>query len=190
VPDVIGSTGNYLVHLGWRRGEPWLQEVQVPEQLPWREADVDIQHPRSYWVRLGVAAAHGGKLPADNLPASLVLPMGRFGPAFLAYPNFKAYLGWNASLTYSLTAAYYATRLAGAPPMSRGRQVAPKLSTDQVVKLQRLLAQKGYNVGDIDGKIGATMRAAVRAAQIKFGLPADAYPTVELIERLQRGPRS
>ena len=30
VPDVIGSTGNYLVHLGWKRGEPWLQEVRVP----------------------------------------------------------------------------------------------------------------------------------------------------------------
>jgi lytic murein transglycosylase len=186
VADVIGSTGKYLVHLGWRRGEPWLQEVRVPENLPWQEADVTIQHPRSYWVRLGVAAAHGAKLPADGLQASLVLPMGRFGPAFLAYPNFKAYIGWNESLTYSLTAAYYATRLSGAPPMSRGRRDIPKLSTEQVFHLQRLLAQQGYKVGEIDGKVGSGVRAAVRAAQIKLGLPADSYPTAELIERLQR----
>jgi peptidoglycan hydrolase-like protein with peptidoglycan-binding domain len=120
------------------------------------------------------------------LQASLVLPMGRFGPAFLAYPNFKAYIGWNESLTYSLTAAYYATRLSGAPPMSRGRRDIPKLSTEQVFHLQRLLAQHGYKVGEIDGKVGSGVRAAVRAAQIKLGLPADSYPTAELIERLQR----
>jgi lytic murein transglycosylase len=88
--DVIGSTANYLAHLGWKKGEPWLQEVRVPENLPWQEADLAIQHPRAEWVGWGVTAAHGEPLPADGLPASLVLPMGRFGPAFLAYPNFKA----------------------------------------------------------------------------------------------------
>jgi lytic murein transglycosylase len=184
--DVIGSTGKYLVHLGWRRGEPWLQEVDVPDNLPWQEADLTIQHPRAQWVRWGVKAAHGGRLPGDRMPASLILPMGRFGPAFLAYPNFKAYIGWNESLTYSLTAAYYATRLAGAPPMHRGRRDIPNLSVEQVFELQRLLARHGYEVGEIDGKVGAGTRAAVRKAQMKVGLPADSYPTVELIERLRR----
>jgi len=105
VPDVIGSTGKYLVHLGWRRGEPWLQEVRVPQNLPWKEADLSIQHPRSQWAAWGVTFANGKPLPADNLPASVVLPVGRFGPAFLAYDNFQAYLKWNQSLNYSLTAA-------------------------------------------------------------------------------------
>ena len=54
VPDVIGSTGKYLVHLGWKRGEPWLQEVRVPANLPWEEADLSIQHPRSQWATWGV----------------------------------------------------------------------------------------------------------------------------------------
>jgi lytic murein transglycosylase len=184
--DVIGSTGKYLVHLGWRRGEPWLQEVTVPDNLPWQEADLAIQHPRSEWVAMGVKAAHGEALPADSLPAALVLPMGRFGPAFLAYPNFKAYIGWNESLVYALTAAYFATRLDGAPPMNRGRHGIPKLSTQQVVELQKLLSQQGYKIGAIDGKVGSSMRAAVRAAQIKVGLPPDSYPTAELIERLQQ----
>ena len=98
VPDVIGSTGKYLVHLGWKRGEPWLQEVRVPANLPWKEADLTIQHPRSQWASWGVTRADGRSLPNDNLPASLVLPMGRFGPAFLAYDNFQVYLKWNQSL--------------------------------------------------------------------------------------------
>jgi lytic murein transglycosylase len=183
--DVIGSTGKYLVHLGWRRGEPWLQEVDVPANLPWQEADLTIHHPRSQWVRWGVKGAHGKNVPADALQASLILPMGRFGPAFLAYPNFKAYIGWNESLTYALTAGYYATRLAGAPAMLRGKANIPTLSGDQAFELQRRLAQHGYKVGEIDGKIGAGTRAAVRAAQIQLKLPADSYPTAELIERLR-----
>ena len=82
--------------------------------LPWQEADVTITHPRSQWVAWGVKAAHGS-LPPDDLPASLILPMGRHGPAFLAYPNFQAFLGWNSAYVYSTTVAYFATRLAGAP---------------------------------------------------------------------------
>ena len=186
VSDVLGSTGKYLQHLGWRRGEPWLQEVEVPASLPWHEADLTIQHPRAQWVRWGVKGAHGARLPADGMQASLILPMGRFGPAFLAYPNFKAYIGWNESLTYSLTAAYFATRLAGAPPMLRGRRDIPSLKAEQLFELQRLLARRGFKVGEIDGKIGAQTRAAVRAAQMRLKLPADSYPTDELLERLRR----
>ena len=106
VPDVIGSTGKYLVHLGWKRGEPWLQEIRVPANLPWKEADLSVQHPRSKWAAWGVTRADGKPLPNDNMPTSVVLPLGRFGPAFLAYDNFQAHLKWNQSLNYSLTAAY------------------------------------------------------------------------------------
>src|SRR5271155_1412231 len=87
VPDVLGSTANYLVGLGWKRGEPWLTEVRVPANLPWDQADLAVQLPRSKWASYGVTLADGKPLPADNLAASLLLPMGRFGPAFLVYPN-------------------------------------------------------------------------------------------------------
>jgi lytic murein transglycosylase len=94
-PDVIGSTANYIANgLKWRRGEPWLEEVRVPQNLspsfPWDQADLTIQLPRSKWVQSGVTYPDGRALPNDNLPASLLLPMGRTGPAFLAYPNFAA----------------------------------------------------------------------------------------------------
>ena len=92
VPDVVASTANFIVFLGWQRGQPWLQEVRVPANLAWDQADLAIQHPRSKWAGWGVTSADGKPLPADGLPASLVLPMGRFGPAFLAYENFQIYL--------------------------------------------------------------------------------------------------
>src|SRR6267142_5521004 len=76
----------------WKRGQPWLQEVHVPAKLPWDQADLAIQHPRSQWAQWGVTYPGGRALPADTLPASLLLPMGRYGPAFLAYDNFQAYL--------------------------------------------------------------------------------------------------
>jgi lytic murein transglycosylase len=184
IPDTLASAANFLVHLGWQRGQPWLQEVRVPQKLPWQEADLAIQHPVSQWKAWGVRAAHG-KLADDNLPASLLLPMGRHGPAFLAYPNFKAFLGWNAAFVYSTTVAYFATRLDGAPVVDHSAaKTVQSLSGAQMMELQRLLNKHGYEAGDADGKLGSGTRTAVKKAQIKLGLPADSWPTTELIARL------
>lgn len=185
VPDVLASTARLLVYHGWRRGEPWLQEVTVPRKMPWQEADISIQHPRSDWVKWGVKLRNGRSLPSDNMPASLILPMGRNGPAFLGYNNFRVYTEWNQSLVYALTAAHYATRLAGASSFSHGRGNIPAFSAGQVKQLQSLLVKHGYDVGEIDGKLGVKSRAAVRKAQMKFGLPADSYPSKELFARLR-----
>ena len=187
VPDVIASTANFIVFLGWQRGQPWLQEVRVPANLAWDQADLAIQHPRSKWAGWGVTSADGRPLPADGLPASLVLPMGRHGPAFLAYENFQIYLKWNQSLNYCITAAHLAARLSGAPPFGRGNAQVPDWSFPQMKELQQLLARRGFAVGEIDGKLGAATRAGVKAAQMKLGLPADSYPTTELVERLRGG---
>ena len=185
VPDTLASAANFLVGLGWRRGEPWLQEVRVPAELPWQEADLSIKHPRSQWGRWGVTLADGRPLPADDLPASLLLPMGRFGPTFLAYPNFQAFLGWNSAFVYATTAAYLANRLAGAPPIHRGNGTVVPLNSPQMLELQQLLARRGYLSGQLDGKLGLITRAAVKQAQLKLGMPADSYPTLELINRLR-----
>jgi peptidoglycan hydrolase-like protein with peptidoglycan-binding domain len=113
--------------------------------------------------------------------------MGRNGPAFLAYPNFRAYLKWNQSMVYSTTAAYYATRLAGAPPVGRGNGPVTPLTAGQIKELQELLVAEGFEVGKVDGKLGAATRTGVKKAQLKLGMPADSYPTPELIERLRQG---
>jgi lytic murein transglycosylase len=185
--DVIGSTGAYLVSLGWKRDQPWVQEVRVSQNVPWDQADLAIQHPRSQWAQWGVTYPGGRALPADSMPASLLLPMGRFGPAFLAYDNFQVYLKWNNSLTYSATAAYYATRIAGAPAMTRSTGPVPAVTAEEIAEIQRLLTRAGFDVGNADGKVGVATRGAIKKVQQKFGLPADSYPSPELLARLRAG---
>jgi len=190
-PDVIGSTANYIATgLKWRRGEPWLEEIRVPANLPWDQADLTIRHPRTKWAAWGVTYADGRPLPNDSLPASVLLPMGRFGPAFLAYANFAAYTEWNNSLIYSTTAAYLATRIAGAAPMRKPAAPVAQLSFNEIKELQQLLARQGYSVGKIDGILGQQSRIAVKTVQMKFGLPADSWPTADLLARLRGGPRT
>ncbi len=183
--DIIGTTANYMVHLGWRAGEPWIEEVRVPDELPWEEADLTIKHPRSKWAAWGVKRVDGKALPKDGLPASLLLPMGRFGPAFLAYQNFDVYLQWNQSLNYATTAAYLATRIDGAPTMQTPSVPIPMLSQEDAKELQRQLQKRGYDVGQVDGKLGLKSRQAIKAMQKKFNLPADSYPTPELLAALR-----
>jgi hypothetical protein len=184
-PDVLGSTGKYLVHLGWKRGQPWLQEIRVPPNLTWKEADLSVQHPRAKWASWGVSYPDGKPLPKDDVPTSVVLPLGRLGPAFLAYDNFQVYLKWNHSLNYSLTAAYYANRLDGAPKINRGSPNIPKLTVEETRELQELLQRRGYDVGRIDGVLGLKSRTAIREMQSQFGMPADGWPTTELLARLR-----
>jgi lytic murein transglycosylase len=188
--DVIGSTANYIANgLKWRRGEPWLQEVRVSADIPWDQADLTIRHPRSKWAQWGVTAADGRPLPNDTLPASLLLTMGRNGPAFLAYPNFVAYTEWNNSLIYATTAGYLATRIAGAAPMRQPAAPVAQLPVNELREMQQLLTRGGFNVGKIDGIMGQASRSAVKAMQVKYGLPADSWPSAELLTRMRAGAR-
>jgi lytic murein transglycosylase len=186
-PDSLASAANYLQSIGWRPNQPWLEQVRVPADLPWDQADVTIKKPRSYWAQHGVTYLNGQPIPADNMPVGLLLPMGRNGPAFLAYPNFDVYLEWNKSLVYSTTAAYYATRLAGGPALARGNAPVETLSLAETKELQQRLAKLGFDVGKIDGVVGAASRNAIRSMQVKYGLPADGYPSAALLGRLRAG---
>jgi peptidoglycan hydrolase-like protein with peptidoglycan-binding domain len=109
--------------------------------------------------------------------------MGRKGPAFMTYPNYQALFAWNQSFVYVATAGYFATRLEGAP-IYRAGDPDPALSIEEMKALQQRLADLGHDVGKIDGILGAGTRAAVRAEQMRLGLPADAWPTRELLNSL------
>lgn len=180
-PDALMSGAKMLQSLGWRKGEPWLQEVSVPEGLDWSKAGLQVQLPAREWAKMGVRPRHGQL--AKGLPASIILPQGRKGPAFIAYPNFRVYFEWNQSFTYVLTAAYFANRLEGAPVFDPGNP-EPGLAGAAMKQLQRKLAKRGYDVGKVDGILGAGTRAAVRDVQRKLGIPADAWPTKALLDRL------
>ncbi|SEP07890.1 lytic murein transglycosylase [Salinihabitans flavidus] len=178
--DALMSGANMLRDLGWRKNEPWLQEVVVPADLDWAKSGLDQTMPAAQWAKLGVRPRQG---QVANLPASLLLPQGRKGPAFLVYPNFRVFFEWNRSFVYVTTAAYFATRLEGAPVYDRGNP-DPGLSGAQMKQLQQKLRARGHDVGGVDGILGAKTRDAVQKEQIRLGLPADAWPTPTLLSRL------
>jgi len=184
VPDALASTANYLKAIGWRANEPWLEEIKVADGVPWQEAARANLKPRAFWAAAGVTRADGSALPADEVPAALLLPMGRLGPAFLGYQNFGIYWEWNQSSNYSLAAAYFATRLGGATRLNRGDAPAI-LPSAEMREVQERLNALGYDAGDPDGRLGEITRAGVKQAQMKFGLPADGYPTRELLGLLR-----
>ncbi|MBD3679930.1 MAG: lytic murein transglycosylase [Rhodobacteraceae bacterium] len=181
-PDALMSGAKMLQSLGWRAGEPWLQEITVPRDLDWSETGIETTKPVREWERLGIRARQGSLGPG-GMQASVILPQGRNGPAFLAYPNFSVFFEWNQSFVYVTTAAYFATRLEGAQPFDAGNP-APGLSDGQMKELQRKLAARGHDVGGIDGILGAQTRIAVQKEQRRLGMPADAWPTAELLGRL------
>lgn len=181
-PDALTSGGKMLSHLGWRANEPWLQEIVIPAGLDLTKTGIDKSMTVSDWAALGVKP-RSGNFAASNLQASVVLPQGHKGPAFLAYPNFKVLFEWNQSFVYVLTAAYFATRLEGAQVYDAGSPDAG-LSGDQMKALQRRLQSRGYDVGKVDGILGARTRKAVQAEQERLGLPADAWPTPNLLSKL------
>ena len=180
VPDALRTGAEVLRSLGWRPGEPWLQEVVVPDDLDWRLSGLGERRPASDWAAMGVRARTGD---LADLPAALVLPQGRGGPAFLAYPNFDVLFEWNRSFVYVVTAAYLATRLEGAPVFDAG-EPEPGLDPDEITRLQERLQARGHDVGGADGILGAMTRRAVRAEQERLGLPADAWPTRALLDAL------
>ena len=180
-PYALLSGAKMLQSLGWRAGEPWLAEVTLPQDFDWSQTGLETTKPVSEWQAMGVSPRNGPL--AEGLTASVLLPQGRGGPAFIAYPNFRVYFEWNQSFTYVMTAAYFATRLEGAQVYDAGNP-APGLGGEAMKTLQRKLQAKGYDVGDVDGILGSGTRGAVRAEQERLGMPIDGWPTPELLNKL------
>ena len=181
-PDALLSGANMLRKLGWRANEPWIQEVTLPQGFDFSQTGTHTKLSVSQWAAMGVAPRNGS-FASGNLPASVVVPQGHRGPAFITYPNFDVYFEWNQSFTYVMTAAYFATRLEGAPVYNAGNPTGP-LSGNQMKALQQKLQARGHDVGKVDGILGAKTRLAVQKEQARLGLVPDAWPTTDLLNRL------
>lgn len=179
--DAILSGARMLQYHGWRPGEPWLTEITLPDGFDWSLTGLGTEKPTEAWAALGVAPRNGALAP--GLTASVLLPQGRKGPAFLVYPNYRTFFEWNKSFIYVTTAAYFATRIEGAEPYLAGNP-DPALELDEMKALQEKLAALGHDVGQIDGILGAGTRAAVQKEQLRLGLPADGWPTRDLLDAL------
>lgn len=181
--DAILTAAKFIRSLGWRSGEPWIKEVTLPAgDFPFEKSGLGNGGKLADWTALGVTIRDGTTL-SPELPADLILPQGRGGPAFLAFPNFAVYIEWNKSFVYTTSAAYFATRLAGGPVYQAGSP-APGLDEAAMKQLQEKLAAKGHDVGEIDGILGGGTRAAVQKEQAALGMPADGWPTAELLNAL------
>ncbi len=183
VADALMSGASLLRGKGWRAGEPWMHEVSLPEGMDWAQTGLRTRKTVAQWRALGVRPRHGN-LPDAGMPASVIVPQGRGGPAFMVFDNFRVLFEWNQSFIYVVTAAYFATRLEGAPVYAAG-DPHPGLNRAQMEELQRRLAARGHDVGGVDGILGARTRAAVQQVQQDLGLPADAWPTPALLDRLR-----
>ena len=185
LPDVIVSTANFLARSGWQRGQPWGLEVRLPTGFDYARADGDLQQTAAAWAAEGVQTMDGTPLPPLT-DSTLFLPAGARGPAFLVGPNFRTLLRYNNSTSYALGVGLLAQQLAGGAavqtPWPRDLQA---LTRSQLLTLQTALNARGFDSGTPDGTMGPATRSGVRAYQRSLNLPADGYPTLELLERLQ-----
>ncbi|HEY1943767.1 MAG TPA: lytic murein transglycosylase [Roseiarcus sp.] len=184
-PDAIGSTANYLAKHGWAAGPPWGFEVRLPRDFKLTDADSTHSAPFSSFAERGVVRADGGELPRSG-EAQLLIPAGLNGPVFLVTGNFQTIKSYNNSTAYALGVAL----LGDAITQGRTLQAAwpvhdPLLSEREVRDLQTRLRKLGYDVGAVDGKVGDTLRAALRAYQEAIGAPPDGYPTLALLKKMR-----
>jgi membrane-bound lytic murein transglycosylase B len=190
LPDAFASAANFLRGIGWKPGLPSSEEVFLPRGFPLDQADTTVEKPVKAWAAMGVKKAGGAALPASDEPASILLPAGFRGPAFIIYPNFKAVMNWNRSTLYALSVGILARQIAGG---SGVQQAAPDddqpISRETVIDIQNRLIKLGLYKDDADGLLGPKTRSALRLFQQQQSLPADGHPTQEAIRRLQQVAR-
>jgi lytic murein transglycosylase len=184
-PDAIGSTANYLAKHGWIAGAPWGFEALLPQGFALAAADSERFVPFSAFAARGVTRADSGALPKDG-EAELLIPAGLKGPIFLVTANFKTIKAYNNSTAYALGVALLGDAVMGRDGLKAAWPTRDKpLADKEVRELQRALARLGYDVGDIDGRIGDRLQGAVRDYQESIGAPPDGYPTLALLRRLR-----
>lgn len=191
LPDTFASAAKYLSDEGWNASQGWGQEVRLPSGFDYSLADLSIQKPVAEWKRLGVLPAAGGALSiSDQTLASVIVPAGAQGPAFLVLKNFRVIMIWNRSILYALAVSYLADQFIDGPRLvvSPPANEMPLRRAD-VEEMQTLLQQLGFDPGTIDGMAGSKTRNAIKAFQQRAGLIADAYPSLSVLKSLRKAAR-
>ena len=175
--DALASGANFLVNLGWQKGQRWGREVLLPDDFPYEKTGLNNSQPVTYWKGLGVSFANGHPIPDIDMQASVLVPAGHTGPAFLVYANFDVILQWNRSEYYALAVGLLADRIIGAGPLVRPPSTdETALSRNAVENMQRQLNELGFDAGEIDGVLGSMTQSALREFQASNGMIADGYP--------------
>ena len=111
--DIYASAANFLKKNGWAKGEKWGREASIPKNFDYKQTGLGIKKSVNDWAKLGVLRANRNRLPNSNMKASLIVPMGHRGPAFLVYRNFDVIMDWNHSILYAISVGYLADRING-----------------------------------------------------------------------------
>ena len=189
--DALASAANYLSQSGWETGQPWGYEVELPKDFDYSQTGLGVKKLTGEWVGIGVSRLDGAKFDQWALEASVIVPAGANGPAFLVFKNFRMIMRYNNAISYALAVGYLSDRLQGRPWI---RQPWPKsdrpLSSRQKKELQELLTDKGYSIGDIDGRLGPKTLTALREYQQKSGLVPDGYASQSLLKHLRKESKS
>ena len=183
--DIYASAANFLNKLGWKKGEKWGREALIPKNFDYQLTGLNNEKTVNEWAALGVRRGNNSNLPKSNFKASLIVPMGHRGPAFLVYRNFDTIMGWNRSILYALSVAYLSDRLNGNAKLSAKTIDEPLLSKEDIMQIQNTLNLLGYDTGTPDGMAGSKTRKATRQFQSDIGLTADGYVGYELFQQLQ-----
>lgn len=184
LPDAMMSAGRFLESMNWDGDYRWGREVLLPKNFNYALAD-GRRLPLAQWREMGITDAFGRALPQEPIEASLVVPAGHEGPAFLAYHNFRVIMGWNRSEFYAIAVGHLADRIAGAGKLQNPPpEDAPALSRNNILQLQEALQKRGFDAGEPDGIMGPATRAAIRQFQSANGLVADGYPGETVLAEL------
>jgi lytic murein transglycosylase len=186
VPDALASAAKQLADKGWQRGERWAYEVRAPANLDCTTADPDVTMPIAAWLKRGFVPAYGRKLDGGELSrkASLLLPAGTHGPAFLILPNYYVIKSYNFSDLYVLFVGHLADRIAGEHPFAAPWEKVVQLKTADLERMQRLLTARGFYQDKIDGKAGMKTRLALGAFQKANGLKLDCWPSADVLGKM------
>jgi lytic murein transglycosylase len=180
VPDVLGSTANYLAKEHWLRGLPWGFEVTLPKGFDTMRSHATFAE----WAKLGVRRADGKPFPVAG-PGILFFPSGAKGPVFLTTENYPVLKEYNNSDAYVIAVGTLADRMnGGAPIKAAWPSDDHPLSRDARIALQKKLSALGYKVLDFEGHVDFDLRDNIRAEQKKIGMVPDGNPTAALLERL------
>jgi membrane-bound lytic murein transglycosylase B len=183
--DALASAASLFKQEGWQTGKPWAYEVKLPGNFDFSVADLDTQKPLSDWAAMGIQSADGTALPANDDAASLYLPAGARGPAFMLFTNFRVIMKYNTSASYALAVGMLADRMTGGKPfVAKWPRDERALSRAERNQFQQDLKALGYDAGDTDGLLGRKTRSALKQYQKTKGIAADGFPTVALLTAL------
>ena len=183
--DALASTAAYLKHFGWKKDQPWGVEVRVPDGFDYLLANRDIQKMPSDWATLGVKDTNGQAV-ADHGLASVLLPAGAEGAAFLIFSNFEVIEHYNTADAYVIGVGHLSDRIKGAAAIQHAWPLEDRaLTYDERIELQKRLTAAGFDTIKIDAKMGPLTVNAVRAFQLSKQIIPDGYPSLRLLDRLR-----